>query len=87
MSLYTFAFVDGVEPTNNAAERAVRHGVLWRKSSGGPRSESGARYLANVWSVVATCRRRGVDVWDYLTAYIEASDCGHALPRLLPVQG
>src|SRR5262249_45528951 len=34
-ALYTFAGVEGVEPTNNAAERALRHAVCWRKISGG----------------------------------------------------
>ena len=86
MSLYVFAFHPGVEPTNNAAERAVRHGVLWRKLSGGPRSAAGATYLANIWSVVETCRQHGRNVWEYLTACVEAADHGRNLPNLLPAQ-
>jgi transposase len=84
VSLYRFAFNDGVEPTNNAAERAVRHGVLWRKQSGGPKSESGAAYLAHIWSVVETCRQHGKNVWDYLAAAIAAASDGRPLPDLLP---
>jgi transposase len=86
VSLYVFAFHPGVEPTNNAAERAVRHGVLWRKQSGGPKSAAGAAYLANIWSVVETCRQHGRNVWEYLTACVEAADHGRPLPNLLPAQ-
>ena len=57
--MFLFAFVDGVEPTNNAAERALRHGVLWRKMSHGPKSVVGSEYLACIWSVVETCRQQG----------------------------
>ena len=83
VSLFLFAFVSGVEPTNNAAERAVRHGVLWRKQSHGPRSGRGSEYLSCIWSVVETCRQRGRGVWDYLTACLAAVDEGGALPSLL----
>ncbi|HVK10180.1 MAG TPA: IS66 family transposase [Gemmataceae bacterium] len=86
VSLYVFAFHPGVEPTNNAAERAVRHGVLWRKQSGGPRSAAGAAYLANIWSVVETCRQHGRNVWEFLTACVEAADHGRTLPDLLPAR-
>jgi len=86
VSLYRFAFTDGVEPTNNAAERAVRHGVLWRKQSGGPRSDTGAAYLANIWSVVETCRQHRRNVWGFLTACVEAADHGRTLPSLLPAK-
>jgi transposase len=86
VSLYVFAFHPGVEPTNNAAERAVRHGVLWRKLSHGPKSAAGAAYLAHVWSVVETCRQHGKNVWEYLAACVEAADHGRPLPSLLPPQ-
>jgi len=84
VSLFVFAFHPGVELTNNAAERAVRHGVLWRKQSGGPRSEAGAAYLAHIWSVVETCRQHGKNVWEYLAACIAAASDGRPLPDLLP---
>jgi transposase len=82
VSLFLFAFVSGVEPTNNAAERALRHGVLWRKISHGPKSVVGSEYLANIWSVMETCRQRGQDVWDYLTECVAAVAAGYALPSL-----
>jgi transposase len=86
VSLSVFAFHAGVEPTNNAAERAVRHGVLWRKQSHGPRSAAGATYLANIWSVVETCRQHGRNVWEYLAACVAAADHRRPLPDLLPAQ-
>jgi transposase len=86
VSLFVFAFHAGVEPTNNAAERAVRHGVLWRKQSGGPRSAAGAAYLAHIWTVVETCRQHGKNVWAYLAACVAAADHGRPLPDLLPAQ-
>lgn len=82
MSLYRFAFREEVEPTNNAAERALRHGVIWRKQSYGPKSESGARYLANIWSITETCRQQKRNVWNYLTKCLEAADQGLSLPSL-----
>ena len=82
-SLFMFAFNNGVEPTNNAAERAIRHGVIWRKQSHGPKSESGAKYLANIWSVVETCRQQGRQVWDFLAACFDAAQAGRRLPRLV----
>src|SRR5215831_16065590 len=83
VSMFLFAFVDGVEPTNNAAERALRHGVLWRKMSHGPKSAKGSEYLACIWSVVETCRQQGRSVWDFLTACMAAAAEGRVLPSLL----
>jgi transposase len=83
VSMFLFAFVSGVEPTNNAAERALRHGVLWRKMSHGPKSVVGSEYLACIWSVVETCRQQGRGVWDFLTACMTGSAEGRVLPSLL----
>jgi transposase len=83
--LGTFARVEGVEPTNNAAERALRHAVIWRRISGGTDSERGSRFVERMLSVVATCRQQGRNVLDYLTSCLEANRKGHAIPSLLPV--
>ena len=83
VSMFLFAFVSGVEPTNNAAERALRHGVLWRKMSHGPKSVVGSEYLVSIWSVVETCRQQGRGVWDFLTACMAAAADGRVLPSLL----
>lgn len=81
--LWTFAAVEGVAPDNNAAERALRHGVIWRKQSLGTSSEAGSRYVERLLSVLETCRRRGRDVAAYLTDCFHAAVRGHAIPSLL----
>jgi transposase len=64
--LWTFTRVVGVEPTNNAAKRALRHAVIWRRISGGTDSEGGSRFVERALTVVATCRQQGVSALDYL---------------------
>jgi transposase len=83
VSLFVFAFVSGVEPTNNGAERALRHGVIWRKQSHGPKSVAGSEYLASIWSVVETCRQQGRDVWSFLSECVAAVAEGRITPSLL----
>src|SRR6516162_4072854 len=83
VSMFLFAFVNGVEPTNNAAERALRHGILWRKMSHGPKSVKGSEYLACIWSVVESCRQQGRSVWDFLTDCMTAATEGGIMPSLL----
>ena len=68
---------------NNAAERALRHAVLWRKSSGGTASEWGSRFVERVLSVVATCRQQGRNVLEFLTQCFQAVLTGGRLPSLL----
>jgi transposase len=63
--LGTFVRVEGIEPTNNDAERALRHGVIARKTSGGTARESGSRFVERMLSVVATCRQQEISVLDY----------------------
>jgi transposase len=82
--LWTFVDVEGVEPTNNEAERSERHGVLWRKTSGGTDSAAGSRFVERVLTVVETCRRQGKKVLDYLSACIETWRHDRAPPCLVP---
>jgi transposase len=82
--LWTFVQTEGVEPTNNEAERAERHGVLWRKTSGGTDSPAGSRFVERILTVVETCRRQGRKVLDYLSGCIEAWRLGQTPPPLLP---
>lgn len=70
--LWTFARVEGIEPTNNAAERALRFAVIWRRISAGTDSEGGSRFVERTLSVVATCRQQGRGVQEYLTSCFEA---------------
>ena len=83
-SLWTFASTPGVEPTNNAAERAVRHAVCWRKTSYGTDSEAGSRFVERVLTVVATCRQEERGVLDFLAEAAGALRAGTRLPSLVP---
>ena len=83
--LWAFTRVRGIDPTNNAAERALRHAVIWRRISGGTDSVKGSRFVERMLTVVATCRQQGGNVLDYLTSCFEASRCGQDIPSLLPV--
>jgi len=83
--LWMFVDVCGVEPTNNEAERAERHGVLWRKTSGGTDSRQGSRFVERVLSVVDTCRRQSKRVLDYLSECIQACRHNRAPPCLVSV--
>jgi transposase len=83
--LWTFARVKGIEPTNNAAERALRFAVIWRRISGGTDSERGSRFVERTLSVVATCRQQGRHVLEYLTSCFEAAHRGQPIPSLLPI--
>ena len=82
-ALWTFAAAEGVPPHNNAAERALRHGVIWRKTSHGTDSEAGSRYVEAVLTVVATCRQRGRDVLGFLAECFRARFAGRTAPSLL----
>ena len=82
--LWRFVRHAGVEPTNNVAERAVRHGVLWRKTSGGTDGVAGSRFVERILSVVATCRQQGRNVCDYLTDCHDAALVGQPPPSRLP---
>ena len=82
--LWTFITHEGIEPTNNAAERAVRQGVLWRKISFGTQSETGSRFAERIMTVVATLKQQRRDVLDYLTKACEAANWGLQAPSLLP---
>jgi transposase len=81
--LWTFVAVDGVEPTNNAAERALRHAVIWRKLSFGTQSASGSRFVERMLTVIETCRRVGRNVFAWLTDAVRARFRREILPPLL----
>ena len=83
-ALWTFAHVDGVEPTNNAAERALRPAVLWRKGSFGTQSDTGSRFVERILTVAATCKQQGRGLLDFLVAATSAARLGLPPPSLLP---
>jgi transposase len=82
--LWTFVDVEGVEPTNNASERALRHAVIWRKLSFGTQSAAGSRFVETMLTVVETCRQQRRNVFAFLTEAIQASHAHHHAKMLLP---
>src|SRR5207237_9305922 len=85
-ALWTFARVEGVEPTNNGAERALRPAVLWRKGCFGSDSEAGSRFAERLLTVVASCRQQGRSVLAFLVAAGEAALQCSGAPSLLPAR-
>jgi transposase len=83
-ALWTFARVEGVEPTNHVAERALRPAVLWRQGSFGSNGQAGGHFAARLPTVVATCRQQGRSLLAFLVAAGEAALRGTAAPALLP---
>ena len=82
-NLWTFAEVEGVEPTNNAAERALRHAVIWRKLSFGTQSAAGSRFVERLLTVIETSRRQGTNVFAWLTEAVQAHLRREAPPPLV----
>jgi transposase len=80
----TFVRHAGVDPTNQAAERAMRPGGLWRQGSFGTQSPAGSRCVEAMMTVVATLQQPHRPVLDDLTAACEAALHGEAAPSWLP---
>lgn len=85
-ALWTFVDQAGVDPTNNAAERAIRPAVLWRKGSFGTDSSVGSRFAERVLTAVATVRLRGGNVLRYLTHATDQYRRFRTSPSLLSPQ-
>jgi transposase len=81
-ALWTFVTVDGIEPTNNAAEQALRGPVISRKLSHGNRSDDGERFTERALSASVTCRRQRRSLFAYLAELISAHTRGSPLPTL-----
>ena len=82
--LFTFVDLEGVEPTNNWAERALRIAVQWRKVMFGNRSERGEVTIARLLTVSQTCLRQKRSALDYLAEAIRCHRRGKPAPSLLP---
>jgi len=83
-ALWTFLRVEGVEPTNNAAERSQRRGVMKRDRSFGTQTSAGSRYVERILTTVATCQQHGANTLVYLTEALRAYCLGTTVPSLLP---
>ena len=82
--LWMFLHHDGVEPTNNAGERSLRHAVIWRKLSFGTQSAGGSRFVETMLTVVETCRQQHRNAFAFLTHAVEAHLARQPAPSLLP---
>jgi hypothetical protein len=81
-AVVAFVFDPTLPPTNNDAERALRHAVIARRISFGTRTDEGSRFYAAALSVIDTCRKRGVETWGYVASLIAAARAGRPLPPI-----
>ena len=82
--LWTFLQHEGVEPTNNAGERSLRHAVIWRKLSFGTQSATGSRFVETMLTVIETCRQQHRNAFAFLTQAVVAHLAHQTAPSLLP---
>ncbi len=82
-ALWSFTQIPGVEATNNVAERAIRHAVLWRKCSGGTGSAEGERFVERLLSMRETCRLQDRPLHGYLVEVHRARLGGGMIPSPL----
>jgi transposase len=82
-ALWTFIEHDGVEPTNNHAERELRSFVLWRRRSFGSQSARGDRFAERLMTIAHTARKQGREVLAFLTACCAARPVDAPAPSLL----
>jgi transposase len=83
-SLWTFVRVEGAEPTNNNAERALRRAVLWRRKSFGTQSKGGSRYVSRILTAVTSLRQQGRNVLEFLTGACAAVLGAQVYSGLIP---
>jgi transposase len=81
-ALWTFTTTDGIEPTNNPAERALRAPVIHRKLSLGSQSTTGERFAERALSAAGTCRQQRRSLFTYLSDLITAHSRGDPFPTL-----
>jgi transposase len=84
--LWTFTRIEGIEPTNNAAERALRPAVIYRKLSFGTQSKGGSRFIERLLSVTETCRVQNRNAYEYLVEAMNAKFNRETAPSLLPTK-
>lgn len=82
--LWTFLKVEGIEPTNNTAERTLRPAVIYRKLSFGTQSAAGSRYLERILTISESCRLQNRNAYGYLIEAMQAKFSHRSAPTLLP---
>jgi hypothetical protein len=83
-ALWTFVQIPGVEPTNNAAERALRPAVIWRRTSFGSQSNGGSLFVSRLLTVVTSLKAQHRNVLAFLSDTCAAARLGVSTPSLLP---
>ena len=81
--LWAFVRCEGIEPTNNAGERALRHAVIWRKLSFGTQSAAGSRFVETMLTAIETCRQQRRSAFEFLTAAVHSHLAHQLTPSLL----
>ena len=81
--LWAFLRHEGVEPTNNASERALRHAVIWRKLSFGTQSAGSSRFVETMLTAIETCRQQRRNAFEFVTAAVRAHFAHQSAPSLL----
>ena len=83
-ALWLFVRVEGVEPTNNAAVRAIRPAVIWRRTSFGSQTQAGSAFVQRMLTVVTTLKSQHRNVVDFMTLALSSARSGKPAPSLLP---
>lgn len=84
-ALWLFVQVEGVEPTNNAAERAIRPAVIWRRTSFGSQSQAGSTFVQRMLTVVTTLKSQRRNILEFMTASVSATRKRQPTPSLVPL--
>ncbi|MBW4511506.1 MAG: IS66 family transposase [Scytonematopsis contorta HA4267-MV1] len=84
-ALWLFVTVEGVEPTNNAAERAIRPAVIWRRTSFGSQTQAGSTFVARMLTVVTSLKSQRRNVLEFMTKAVNAARDNKPTPSLLPL--
>ena len=83
-ALWVFASTEGVEPTNNAAERAIRPLGILRKLTYGTQSAAGRRFVETVQTILETRRQHGRGTFEFTTDAITKARRYQPWPALIP---
>ncbi len=83
---FLFLEREGVSPTNNATEQAIRFVVIDRRVTQGTRSWAGMRWCERAWTVVATCARHNRSVYQFFADALNATYAGTPYPKLIPTK-
>ena len=83
-AMWLFVTTVGVEPTNNAAERAIRPAVIWRRTSFGSQTKNGSTFVARMLTVVTTLKSQQRNVLEFLVQAVVTAREGKQAPSLLP---